>query len=625
MDSFEIEMKVSFLDEARELLANSEQCFLDLEKAKNDPSIIEQIFRLAHNLKGSAGAVGFLELGEFTHTLESLLLKIKNHEIEVDGGIISLLLECNDFLIVVIDGLKEDLEYSQRNPELQDKLKARIAAGASGAADDHETAHPEPDTEEDNAAGSAREDRSIEDILLEETMKEQQLLHAQLNPAPEPTTNTYAAAVAIESDADPAVATEEKKAKKSTGDENIRVSLGKIDELLNNVGELVILQTVMEQQKQNVLVPIVQKTVDRMTKIIKEIQSTSMGLRMLPVKLTFQKMQRIVRDTSTSLGKKANIYLQGEETELDKTVLEQLSDPLVHIIRNAVDHGLESPEERALAGKDEAGSIWLSAYHRGGQIVIEIREDGRGLDPDKLIARAKSKGVIKATDNLTPEQAYQLIFAPGFSTKEQVTDVSGRGVGMDVVKTNVQALQGEIELETKLGHGTCIRIILPLTLAIVDGMVLALNEERFVIPISQVVESLRPLKADVSTVSQSSHVLNLRGETLPIYYLETLLNRKIVRQKPIWDGILLVLKDNQRRSFAVFVDDIICQQQVVIKKLGHEIRGTPGFTGAAILGDGRVSLILDFMELAQAFHNKINKNKNKEKTEIKRPQLQEAS
>lgn len=548
MDSFEVEMKNGFLDEAKELLTNAEQCFLSLEKAKDDPSIIEEIFRLAHNLKGSAGAVGFTDLGEFTHKLESLLLKIKNKEIEVSRSIVSLLLECNDFLIHVIDGLKQDLSFSQKNPELQERIENHLSGQISVPS--------EPTTEPTPA------------------------LPNETNETDEPHFVIPKAAV-----------------KMTHPDENIRVSLGKIDDLLNNVGELVILQTVMAQQKINIPVPFIKKTVDQMTKIIKEIQSTSMGLRMLPLKHTFQKMQRIVRDTSATLGKKVNLNLNGEETELDKTVLEQLGDPLVHLIRNAVDHGLESPEERELAGKNEVGNIHLSAFHRGGQIIIEIKDDGRGLDPAKLIKKAQDKGLISADQVLSDDQAYQLIFAPGFSTKEQVTDVSGRGVGMDVVKTNIQSLQGDIELETVQGSGTCIRIVLPLTLAIVDGMVVSLGEERFVVPIAQIIESLRPQKQDISTVNEISEVLNLRGETLPIYRLENLLKKKSPVKKSAWEGILLIVRDNNQRGFSIFVDDIICQQQVVIKKLGGEIGNTAGFSGAAILGDGRVSFILDLFEL----------------------------
>jgi two-component system chemotaxis sensor kinase CheA len=251
-------------------------------------------------------------------------------------------------------------------------------------------------------------------------------------------------------------------------DESIRVSLSRIDRLMNNVGELVILQTVMSQQKDTFASPLQQHTVTQMEKIIREVQEISMSLRMVPLKQTFQKMQRIVRDTSQAISKDVELIINGDDTELDKTVLEQIGDPLVHLIRNAVDHGIETPDEREKAGKSRTGHVRLSAQHRGSHVVIEIRDDGKGLDAKKLVAKAIEKGILKPGAVLTDEEAYRLIFAPGFSTKQEVTDISGRGVGMDVVKTNIDSLQGTVELETELGKGSSFRILLPLTLAIVD-------------------------------------------------------------------------------------------------------------------------------------------------------------
>ncbi len=603
MDSFEQELKVGFLDEARDLLTNTEQCFLNLEKASNDPSIIEKIFRLAHNLKGSAGAVGFNDLGHFTHTLESFLLKVKNKDIPIDDEVISTLLACNDFLIQSIDSLKLNLDFKIDGGDLHGRLEAMIAG--------------------------LRPQTTVAEVEIEpnqvttETQSESETgLHfsnSTSNFSPDSKSETTAGISPISPHVNASNATSVSNSEGTTGknskttsngapppvDETVRVSLSKIDELLNNVGELVILQTVMFQQRQNAGAPLLQKTISEMSKIVKEVQSLSMSLRMLPVKQVFQKMQRIVRDTSKALGKEVDFVTEGEETELDKTVLEQLGDPLVHLVRNAVDHGLEMPDERRASGKNFIGKIKLTAFQQAGQITIEITDDGKGLDPSKLIKIAKSRGVIPQHSVLTDDQAYQLIFAPGFSTKEKVTDVSGRGVGMDVVKTNIANLQGEIELKTVLGKGTVFRIHLPLTLAIVDGMVVTHSQEKYVIPLSQVTEFFQPKREDISYVNERGEVLNLRGQSLPIYRLDNLLKKKVTQTKHPWASILLIAGDSNSTPFAIIVDDILCQQQVVIKRLGEEIRNLPGISGASILGDGKASLILDLNEMTSS----LRKNK----------------
>lgn len=549
MDDTDKEIRLGFLEEAKELLANTEQCFLNLEKAKDDPAIIEQIFRLAHNLKGSADAVGFSDLKDLTHKLESLLLKLKNKEIAISPYIINLLLQSNDTIVNVVEILRKDPGARHAQPELIAKIEEALE-GRAPKGSNFEIV--------EFAADAAA---AFEPVVLSQTKA--------------PPSQAAAA----------------------SADENIRVNLSKIDGLLNSVGELVILQTVLDQQKHSVASALIQKTIGQMSKIAKEIQSTSMSLRMMPVKQTFQKMQRIVRDTSKSLGKDVELTLVGEETELDKTVLEQLGDPLVHLIRNAVDHGIENPDERVQAGKPRTGQVCLSAYHRGDKIVIEIKEDGRGLDPKKLTSIAVKKGLISATDVLSDEEAYQLIFAPGFSTKTEVTDVSGRGVGMDVVRTNITQLQGDVEIETALGKGTCMRIVLPLTLAIVDSMVVRLNEDRYVIPISQITESLQPKREDISFVAESGETLNLRGETVPLYRLSSVLKKRAAAKPNAWESIALIVRNTNQAPFSILVDDIICQQQVVIKRLGDEMQGLPGVSGAAILGDGRASLILDLFEI----------------------------
>lgn len=566
MDDFGVEIKIMFLAEAKELLLNAEQCFLNLEKAKDDPDIIDQLFRLAHNLKGSAGAVGFNDLKDFTHGLESLLLKIKHKDLHITAPIIDLLLECNDFLTQVLDVLKDNPDAKHDNPVLMAQIQEYLAGKKSTAPE----ALSEP----------------IDEVPME------------------PPSN----AVPVEKVTAIAAAPSSTPKKAPVADESIRVSLSKVEQLLNSMGELVILQTVIDQQKHHAQSMLMQKTIGQMSKIIKEAQSLSMSLRMVPLKQTFQKMQRIVRDTSNALDKEIEFSFSGEDTELDKTVIEQLSDPLVHLIRNAVDHGVESPEDRRTAGKSVVGRVHLSAAQRGGQIIVEIQDDGKGLDPAKLIKKAKEKGLLQEDAVIDDESAYKLIFAPGFSTKEQVTDVSGRGVGMDVVKNNISLLHGDVEVNTVLGQGTCFRVLLPLTMAIIDSLVVSSEEERYVVPISQVYESLRPKAEDLSTINGVGEVLCLRGQPMPLYRLDRLLKRSMTKSLAAEQGIALVCMDENQKNFAVLVNDIINQQQVVIKNLGQEIKGIPGITGAAILGDGRTSLILDLFELTQPIRKPNSKN-----------------
>lgn len=566
MASFDDEIKIDFLTEAKELLSGTEQCFLNLEKNPSDFENLNLIFRLAHNLKGSSGAVGFNDLADFTHKLESLLLALKESRLVVTKSIVDLLLRTNDYLVHTIETLQGNLQASYVNAELAKELIDAL--------------------DPNYGQGEPTDSPGVPPILEETTLP-------SFTSAPE-------------SNIPPAVSSAINKPK----DENIRVSLSRIEKLLNNVGELSILQAVMVQQCVDfgsAMPQLMRDTLSSMTKIIKDTQSLSMGLRMLPIKQTFHKMERIVRDASKALGKDVELHLDGEETEVDKTVLEQLADPLVHIIRNAVDHGLEDPEFRLASGKPSVGHVYLSASHRAGQIVIEIRDDGKGLDAEKLISKAKSKGILPSDATVTPEQAYQLIFAPGFSTKEEVTDLSGRGVGMDVVRTNITALQGSIEIETQLGKGTCFRIFLPLTLAIIDSVIVCLDEERYVIPLPQVSEFFRPQASDINQVYDRSELLTLREEPLLVLRLSSLIGRSGTQSKPASSLTALIIRDPSHRAFAVLVDRIVSQQQVVIKPLGAEIKGKPGIMGSAILGDGKPALILDLFELTKSMSGQKNK------------------
>ena len=316
---------------------------------------------------------------------------------------------------------------------------------------------------------------------------------------------------------------------------------------------------------------------------------------MVPLKQTLQKMQRIVRDTSKALNKKVTLELVGEETEIDKTVLEHLADPLVHIVRNAVDHGLETTEDRIKAGKSEEGIVTIKAHHEGNNLVIEISDDGKGINPKIIREKAIEKGVISANATMSDSDIVNLIFHPGFSTKSEVSEISGRGVGMDVVKTNIEKLSGEVKVITKLGEGSVFKVVLPLTLAIIEAMVTKIGDERYIIPLGQVYESLSPTADLVHHVIGVGDCLKIRGEVIPLFKISKALQRTVV-DKPIHEQIAIIVNTNDR-SFAVLVDDILHQQQVVIKKLGEEIKNQKGFMGSSILGDGRPAFILDLVEL----------------------------
>ena len=598
MDDFERELKAGFLEEAAQLLTDAEQSFLSLEANPNDSALLDKIFRLAHNFKGSAKAVGFDQLGAFAHVFESLLLKVKNGEVAKTSGVISLLLRCNDHLNVSVKALQADMSAIVDGGALLTELEAGLqgklpeAGGAAPSATAPEVPEEIFSAEDAGALLAAETDRRVEEAAQAEAKISgptpiTECVPSSANGVPMP-----APLAAIQPQA-PAAAP---ASKPTAVEESIRVSLGRVERLINIVGEMVILQTVLREQVYSSDPTLLRRTAHQLGKVTKEVQDISMSLRMVPIKQTFQKMQRIVRDTATLLNKKVHLHIQGEETELDKTVLESISDPLVHLIRNACDHGIEVAEKRKAAGKQEEGNIHLGAFQESGKLVIEIRDDGGGINGPLLLQKAKEKGVVAANATLGERECVNLIFHPGFSTKQEVTEVSGRGVGMDVVRTNIEALQGEIQIQTEIGKGTTFRVVLPLTLAIIDGMVVRCGEERFVIPLAQVHESMRPGPQDTQFNVGLGEMLILRGECMPLVRLGGSLGRK--ESRGVTDSIAIVIRATGK-PYAVLVDDIVGQYQIVIKKLGHELSRLKVFSGSAVLGDGRPAFILDPAELAK--------------------------
>ena len=371
----------------------------------------------------------------------------------------------------------------------------------------------------------------------------------------------------------------------------IRVDITKLDHLINTVGEMVIIHSMFQQSLQG---PQFEVIFSQLQRIGKEIQESAMALRMLPVGDVFQRFTRLVRELSESKNKKIDLIITGEDTELDKGVLEKITDPLVHLIRNSIDHGIEDPETREAGGKASHGTIHLSAFQMGDSVYIEIEDDGRGLNKDKILEKAVSKGIIKSAGHardMTDDQIYGLIFLPGFSTAEAVTDISGRGVGMDVVKRNIEALNGKVHIRTKLDTGTTISIKLPLTLAIIDGLKVLIGEDVFVIPITSVIESLRPGKQDVRTLNEKGEVINVRGEFIPLIRLYEELGILPWKTCP-WEAIVVVVSHDGKKC-GLLVDELVGQQQIVIKGLGRAVPRVTDIAGGTILGDGKVALVVD--------------------------------
>ena len=377
------------------------------------------------------------------------------------------------------------------------------------------------------------------------------------------------------------------------GESSIRVSVGKVDNLVNLVGELVITQAMLAETVSNVDAVLHERLVNGLAQLernTRDLQESVMSVRMMPISLVFNRFQRVVRDSAVKLNKKVQLKIIGEGTELDKGLIEKISDPLTHLVRNSLDHGIELPDVRIAQGKDPQGTITLRAAHQGGSIIIEVSDDGAGLDRELILAKAREKG-MPASDSMSDADVWQMIFAPGFSTATVISEVSGRGVGMDVVKKNIDSISGRIEITTQQGQGSTMAIRLPLTLAILDGLSIAVGDQIYIVPLGFISESLQPKPADIKEISGQGEVVQVRGEYLPLIALHKLFNIQPRITNPA-EGILVLLEADGKK-IALFVDELIGQHQVVIKSLETNYRRVPGVSGATIMGDGRVAMIID--------------------------------
>lgn len=566
------ELLDGFVAESLEYLDAAETALLLLESEPSHREACNTVFRGFHTIKGTAAFLGLADVVELAHLAESLLGRVRDGSVPFANAVADLSLRAVDVLraqVLIVRGAAgpgAELVLPDGYPALLDALRAADGDSAIGAS----AATPAAPT-------------------------------SPIPPATPAAPTTPAAPAAVP--ADPSVAArpdvEPTPEPGAAGDAWMRVRTDRLDRLIDMVGELVIAHAMIAEDTTLLAAQRLElgRKVAHMGKIVRALQDHSMSMRMLPLRPTFRKVARLVRDLSARTGKPVELVTHGEETELDRSMVELIGDPLVHMVRNAMDHGIETPAERHAAGKPAVGRLRLTAYHAGGGVVIELEDDGRGLDRQRILARATERGIIDAGRNLSEADINALIFAPGFSTAESVTAISGRGVGMDVVRRNVEALRGRIDIASRPGTGTGFTIRLPLTLAITDGMLVRVGAERYIVPMVNIHLSFRPEPSQLSTVAGRAELVRLRDELLPLVRLHRVFDVPDAIEDP--SAALLVVVASGQRRFAVLVDELIAQHQVVAKPLGRGIGAVDGVSGSAILGDGRVGLILDVPQLHQ--------------------------
>jgi two-component system chemotaxis sensor kinase CheA len=598
------ELLTEFYAEAVDHLQQIEAALLALDHEPENPEALNSIFRSFHTIKGNAGFLGLVPMHTLAHEVESLLDLARNRQLTLNAAIITEILGSRDALQALAQQVGTALEKGRLPDEIV-PVSHLIAAvkrlavagpvsdapklGLDLAADRHQLA-PLSAAPAESVASALAPVVPIGYSPANEAKPE--ALTALASSGDGQGVADGAGKKASSATAGAPAGTVNAAAAKSAS-ATVRVNTEKLDSLMDVVGELVIVQSQLLESSRQISGEnaALQRNVAQLSRITKELQSTAMSLRMIPIKPTFQKMERLARDLARDFGKKVTFTTEGEDTELDRTVVEEIGDPLVHMVRNALDHGLESPADRIAAGKVDTGTLRLRAYHQGSNIVVELQDDGRGINPDKIYKKAVEKGVIASGAALSREEILALIFAPGFSTAEKVTAVSGRGVGMDVVKRNIEKLRGKIEISSEVGRGSVFKIKLPLTMAIIDGLVVRVGEDRFILPSTSVQMALRPARENISTVHGKGEVLDLRGRFVPIHRLHRRFNIQGEAANP-WEGIVVIVETSGKTS-ALLVDEMVSKQEVVIKNLGAFMQNLPGVAGGAILGDGNIALILD--------------------------------
>jgi len=637
-----------FFEESLEGLDAMEAALLALDEG-GDAELVHSIFRAAHSIKGGSATFGFPDMAALTHEAESLLDQVRDGRRAIDKSIIELMLRTVDCLRGMFDRAQSGQPLADGESE---NLKQQLAAAVGHAVPTAAKAAAKPAAASGwiiqfrPHAGMLAGGNDPLRLLRELAALGQLVVEAQLDRVPtldaldptechlgwriELTGSVSREAIAgvfewVEDECDlsieplvaaappPAPAVEAVSAPAGAGGAagttrsaaassndagSVRVRIDKIDGLIDLVGELVITQAMLDQFREEFdpsRLAMLQQGLAQLARHTRALQESVMGIRMLPIGSVFNRFPRLVRDLSQKLGKQVKLELVGEHTELDKTVLEKIGDPLVHLVRNAIDHGLETPEKRRAAGKGDVGTLRLEAFHRGGSIVVEIVDDGAGLNREAIIAKALQKGLIKSGEGISDEEVGELIFQPGFSTAAVTTDLSGRGVGMDVVRRNVVDLGGTVSIKTRPGNGTTFTITLPLTLAIIDGLRAAVGDECYIVPLVSIVESIQLPAEAIRSVTGGGELFRFRGEYRPIVRLHQQFGCSNARQN-IEDGLVIVVEADGNQV-GLFVDELIGQQQAVVKSLEANYRRVDGISGATILADGSVALIIDIAGL----------------------------
>jgi len=642
------EIMEDFLIEAFEMIEELDQDLVELESNPEDLDLLNKIFRVAHTIKGSGSFLNLDVLTRLTHHMEDILNKARKGELKITSDIMDVILESVDMMKALLENIRDtgtdvtddiDIEPVVAKLDAISKGKSPSQSEAEEVKEENNDSSDDLDISEEDLENMTPEEveaeierllkqREEEDRKLREEMKQKQSSKenstnsdinedkkeesSKENKKEETSQPVSQPKNEVKKTEKPKKETKAVVKKTSSVEQTIRVDVSRLDNLMNLIGELVlsknrlikIYNDVEERYEGEHFLDELNQVVSSISIVTTDLQIAVMKTRMLQIGKVFNKFPRVIRDLSRELGKKVNLIIKGEETELDKSIIEEIGDPLMHMIRNSVDHGIEPPEERVKLGKPEVGIVELKAYNEGNQIVIEISDDGRGMDPEVLKQKALEKGLIseKEAEMMSDKEAFMLIFKPGFSTAAKITNVSGRGVGMDVVKTNVEKLNGIIEVDSTPGKGSTFKIKIPLTLAIIQALLVAAQEELFAIPLANVIETVRITLEDISAVEGKS-VLRLRDEVLPLVSMSDIF--KIEKILGISQYLYVVVLGVGASKVGLIVDALIGQEEIVIKSLGEYLKGIPGIAGATIRGDGKVTLIVDvaaLMKLAKETH-----------------------
>ncbi len=552
------DMIMQFIADSKDLLETTENNLLKLEKEPDNFDLIATIFGAIHSIKGNSGFMGFEEIQEISMDTEMILDSLRKKELEADPIVVSLLLSNIETLINRVNNIG-----IESNPPATEVKQVQPTPKVSVA------------TPPEKVAAKVE---SVQNVPSEKI-------------APKPIVNQNVAPTIVKEKKD-----EQNVSKnfQQTQKQDIRVETVKIDKLFDLVGELITIETMVTKNPDlnGLIMPNFVKAANQLNKITRELQEITMSVRMMPLEGLFNKMKRLIRDVSIKLGKKVDLTISGQETEMDKNVIDEISDPLVHILRNSMDHGVETPEVRIASGKSDTGAVHLSARYEGNEILISVKDDGAGINKERVLQKAEEKGLLQVpAEKMTDKEIFTLIFEPGFSTAAQVTDISGRGVGMDVVRKNIEKLRGAIDVESVLHKGTTVTLRIPLTLAIMEALLVNVGVETFALPLMNVSETFRVSSAAVSKTMDGLEMIKVRDEILPVFRIHELYNIK-PRFTDLERGIILIV-ESRSKKFCLFADELIGQQQAVIKGLSEYIGKVPGIIGCMILGDGGIGLILD--------------------------------